>query len=163
MFGRDKGRADVAVLPPPATGLAAAPEPQATESVLASTLTFKGEVSFQDAIRVEGEVEGRITGQGRVTVGRGGRVLGDIMAAEVIVHGTVQGNITAAAGLELAATAQVVGDLRATRLIVAEGAKMMGRLEVDAESISTGGSNGNGSAHAAPAPAAAGDALDKVL
>lgn len=147
MFGREKGGRNegVAVAPPPPSASYAAPqaepapaaaEPAAAVSVFGPTLVFKGEINFQDAIRIEGMIEGRITGEGRVVVAPRGKVMGDIMAAQIVIEGTVQGNVTAADRLDIAGTAQVAGDLKAARLTVAEGAKLMGRLEIDVESMS---------------------------
>src|SRR6185436_20414712 len=123
MFGRDKGGRNegVAVATPPPMSMPVAAQqdaeptaaPAAGESVFGPTLVFKGEINFQDAIRIEGMIEGRITGEGRVTVAPRGKVIGDIMAAQVVIEGTVQGNVTAADRLDLAGTAQVAGDLKA--------------------------------------------------
>jgi len=170
MFGRDKGgRNDgVAVAPPPMAPVAdAAPEPQraaapaTTESVFGPTLVFKGEINFQDAIRIEGIIQGKVTGEGRVVIAQRGKVMGDIMAAQVAVEGTVQGNITAADRLDIAGTAQIAGDLRALRFTVAEGAKIVGRLDIDSDSMSI--QVPAAAPEAAKAPARSGDALDKVF
>jgi cytoskeletal protein CcmA (bactofilin family) len=120
----------------PADPAPAGAEPAGAVSVFGPTLVFKGEINFQDAIRIEGMIEGRITGEGRVIIAPRGKVMGDIMAAQIVIEGTVQGNVTAADRLDIAGTAQVVGDLKAGRLTVAEGAKLMGRVEIDAESMS---------------------------
>jgi len=171
MFGREKGgRNDgVAVAPPPmAPAAEAAPEPQhapspaTTESVFGPTLVFKGEINFQDAIRIEGLIQGKVTGEGRVLIAQRGKVVGDIMAAQVIVEGTVQGNVTAADRLDIAATAQIAGDLKALRMTVAEGAKLVGRLDIDSDSMSIQAQSAPAGAEKA-APARSGDALDKVF
>jgi cytoskeletal protein CcmA (bactofilin family) len=88
------------------------------------------------------------------------------MAAQIIIEGTVQGNITAADRLDIAGTAQVAGDLKASRLTVAEGAKLMGKLEIDAESMTMPAPTPAPAKAAAPAKvngAANGDALEKVF
>jgi cytoskeletal protein CcmA (bactofilin family) len=133
-----------------------------TESVFGPTLVFKGEINFQDAIRIEGLIQGKVTGEGRVIIAQRGKVIGDIMAAQIVVEGMVQGNITAADRLEIAGTAQIAGDLRALRLTVAEGAKLVGRLDVDSDSMSIQAAPAP-SADEKPAPARSGDALDKVF
>src|SRR5437773_9465954 len=85
MFGREKGgRTDgVAVAPLPMAPVAeAAPEPAraaapaTTESVFGPTLVFKGEINFQDAIRIEGLIQGKVTGEGRVIIAQRGKVMG---------------------------------------------------------------------------------------
>lgn len=167
MFGRDKAKPNAdAPAPSPETNTPENEVPQSHEheSVLAPNLTVKGNVDFEGAARIEGQVQGNVTGQGRLTVDRSGKVLGDVMAAEVMIQGTVQGNVTAADRLEIAGTAQIAGDVKAMQLVVAQGAKILGRIDIDSESMKLP-SNGR-SGHAAPkeaAPVAAADALEKVL
>jgi len=166
MFGKDR-RTDVAVMAPPArNGSAPPPAPVAeagpTESVFAAALTIKGDINFEGAIRIEGEIHGRITGQGRLTVSPTGRVIGDIMSAEVVIQGMVQGNVTSLDRLEIAGSAQVVGDLKAARLIVGDGCKILGRLDINSESMTA--VDAPAPSHKAPEAAEAPvDALDKVL
>jgi cytoskeletal protein CcmA (bactofilin family) len=140
MFGREKGvgQLDAPITPRPGAVAAAAAPVEATpstESVLAATLTVKGDVDFEGALRIEGEVRGRITGQGKLIVNRGGRVVGDIVAAVVVIHGRVQGNVIAADRLQIEDGAEVIGDVKAGRMLVAEGAKLLGRLDVNSEAL----------------------------
>jgi cytoskeletal protein CcmA (bactofilin family) len=139
MFGKDKGaNGSVAVAVPSAEPTGASRPPsakaEAVESVFGPSLVFKGDVSFQDTIRIEGELHGRITGEGLVKVTQGGKVFGDIVAARIVIHGIVQGNVTAADRLVIAATGQVGGELKCSRLTIAEGAKLIGRFDVGADS-----------------------------
>jgi cytoskeletal protein CcmA (bactofilin family) len=178
MFGKGSRNDGVAVAPPPAmtapahapapapvappsNGHAAAPAapPAATESVFGPTLVFKGEINFQDAIRIEGEIHGRIMGEGRVTVTERGKVFGDIIAAQIIVLGLVQGNVTAADRLEVAASGQVAGDLKGSRLVIADGAKLIGKLDIGSESMTFDPPAKSGAAE----PADSKDALAKIL
>ena len=125
--------------------------------MLAPSLTVKGDVDFEGAMRLEGEVRGRITGQGRLIVSRGGRVLGDIVAAQVVIQGRVQGNIVAADRLEIEDGAEVIGDVKAGRMIVAEGAKIVGRFDVNSEGLELPSPDDNGKKVVVP------DALAKIL
>ena len=163
MFGRDKAKVVLEEPPPPA----AAPLPSApaatNESVLGPSLTMKGEITFEGGLRVEGEVTGSITGQGRLTVARGGRVMGDIISAVVVIEGKVYGNVTAADRMEIAEAAESVGDIKATRVVISEGAKILGRLDINSDSLPPPpAAGGNGRMKSAETPAAA-DALNHVL
>ena len=154
MFGKSKASTALETPPPFPAQPEAAPRQEApNESVVAPAMTIRGDIDFEGALRIEGEVRGKITGQGRLTVDPSGRVIGDVLAAEVVVHGTVRGNVSAAARLEISETAQIAGDVKAAQLDVARGAKILGRLDIDSESM-TMPANGK----AGPA-----DALDKVL
>jgi cytoskeletal protein CcmA (bactofilin family) len=144
----------------PVAEAAPAPPPASTESVFGPTLVFKGEINFQDAIRIEGLIQGKVTGEGRVHIAPRGKVIGDIMAAQIVVEGMVQGNVTAADRLEVAGSAQVAGDLKALRLTVAEGAKIIGRMEIDSDSMTL---PAPAEKPAKAADAKTGDALEKVF
>jgi len=85
------------------------------------------------------------------------------MAAEIVIQGTVQGNVVAADRLEVSGTAQIAGDVKAMQLVVAQGAKILGRIDIDSESM-TLGTNGGGKPHDMRVTASSvQDALDKVL
>jgi cytoskeletal protein CcmA (bactofilin family) len=154
MFGREKSKGETGYMPPSSAGPATAPAAQTApaassipaptaapaerapgDSVLGPNLNFKGEVNFEDGLLIEGLIEGRVSGQGALTIGPRGRVQGDMMAASVFICGAVQGNVTAADRLELASTGSIFGDIKAARLIVAEGAKIVGRIEIGADSM----------------------------
>lgn len=176
MFGKGTRNDGVAVAPPPvmsapepapvappSNGSAHSADPAPSESVFGPTLVFKGEINFQDAIRIEGEIHGRILGEGRVTVTERGKVFGDIVAAQIAVQGLVQGNVTAADRLEVSSTGQVAGDLKASRLAIADGAKLIGKLDIGSETM-TFSPPASASVTAAPAEEPASkDALAKVF
>ncbi|HEX7900129.1 MAG TPA: polymer-forming cytoskeletal protein [Planctomycetota bacterium] len=158
MFGREKSRVALEE-PPPPMAETPPPPPAAGESVLGPTITLKGEITFEGGLRVEGIVTGTITGQGRLTVARSGRVMGDIISAVVIIEGKVYGNVVAADKMEIADAAEIVGDIKATRVVIAEGAKLLGRLDINSESLPPPPEKG-GNGHAKPRAA---DALNSVL
>jgi cytoskeletal protein CcmA (bactofilin family) len=159
MLGMGKAKVQESVMAPSAS----APEPVAPapsaekEGVVAPNMSVRGDVEFEGIMRIEGEVHGKITGQGRLVVDPTGKVFGDIMAAEILVQGSVQGNVNAAMRLEVSGSAQIAGDIKASQFVVARGAKMMGRLDIDSESMNLG-SNGRSVARD---PAA--ELLEKVL
>ena len=56
-------------------------------------MTVKGEVYSREELYVDGEIEGSIEMQHRLTVGPNGKVRATIKAREVVVHGNVQGDV----------------------------------------------------------------------
>lgn len=78
---------------------------------------------------VDGTVDGRITlADHTLTIGREGRVHGDVLAGTVVVRGTLSGDVTASEGVEIAAGATVCGSITAPRVVLAEGARFSGRV-----------------------------------
>ncbi|MBI3272422.1 MAG: polymer-forming cytoskeletal protein [Planctomycetes bacterium] len=96
---------------------------------------FKGELSFDSGVRIEGRFEGKLTAKGRLHVGKGAEVKGEVQVGSVLIEGTVRGNIVSMEKIELASTGQVHGDIRTPRLMVAEGATLVGNCNVSADAL----------------------------
>ena len=63
-------------------------------SVIGPTLTFRGELSADEDLIIEGMIEGTIAHHDKnITIGKQGRVIADIHANSVIVHGELKGDI----------------------------------------------------------------------
>jgi len=99
----------------------------ATQSIIGKDVVIKGEVSCEGVIRIEGSVEGNISGNGEITVAETGKVKGDITGRKVIVIGKVQGNITAKETVEVVSQAEVVGDIMGEKISIEEGAVIEGK------------------------------------
>ena len=113
---------------------------------IGKSITIKGDLSGNEDLEVEGQVEGRIDlPSNQLTIGAEGKVKADVHAKTVIVVGHVTGNVSATERVEVQASGIVDGDVRAPRLVVQEGAVLNGSVEM-------GESVGKGTAKPAPAP-----------
>jgi|SRR5215831_15667950 len=100
-------------------------------SIIGKLLVVKGEVSGDEALVVEGEVEGPVTLHGqRLTVRTNGRIRGNIDARHVILHGRVEGDIQASDRLELFRSGSVEGEVSTARISIEDGALFKGRLNI---------------------------------
>src|ERR1700749_3486952 len=72
-------------------------------SVLGKTLVFKGELSADEDIILQGRVEGSIHHTQSVTVGIDGVVIGNTHARSIVVEGTVEGDLHGAISVLIAA------------------------------------------------------------
>ena len=129
--------APMAPTPPPPAQPAAKPNPTpngATDlnrgGTLSSGVSIKGTVKFEKELLIDGEVEGRIDSQGRLTIGKSARIRGDIKTRSVVVDGNVNGNIMAEERCELRAGCTVHGDIEAPRLVVDEAASFVGSAKI---------------------------------
>jgi cytoskeletal protein CcmA (bactofilin family) len=94
-------------------------------------LVVKGELSGNEALVVDGEVEGSITLHGqRLTVRPNGRIHGNIEARHVILQGRVEGDIQASERVELFRSASLMGDISTARISIEEGAFFKGKLDI---------------------------------
>lgn len=99
-------------------------------TVIGTDAVLKGELSFQGAARILGQVEGKITSPGQLHVGESSVCRASVDATVVMVDGTVEGDVIARERLELAASAIIRGDITTAKLIVAEGATFTGHCTV---------------------------------
>jgi len=121
-----------------------APEARATEprvpetrvespgraSVLGPTLRFRGELSAQEDLIVQGSVEGSITHTQSLTMGTDGSMKGDIRARVIVIDGKVEGDLYATESVSIRATAKVKGNVFAPRVAIADGAFFQGQIEM---------------------------------
>jgi cytoskeletal protein CcmA (bactofilin family) len=100
------------------------------ETTLGAGVTFRGQLSFEHFLRIDGSFEGELLSQGKVIVGATGRVKADLNLREAIIEGVVEGNITIQERLELRGEAVVKGDIQAKSLCVDEGVTITGYVLV---------------------------------
>jgi cytoskeletal protein CcmA (bactofilin family) len=106
------------------------PEPVHRASVLGATLRFRGELSAQEDLIVQGSVEGSITHTSSLTIGTDGSMKGDIRARVIVIDGRVEGDLYATESVNIRATAKVKGNVFAPRVGITEGAFFQGQVEM---------------------------------
>jgi cytoskeletal protein CcmA (bactofilin family) len=106
------------------------PEAAPRASVLGPSLRFRGELSAQEDLIIQGSVEGSITHTQSLTVGTDGSMKGDIRARVIIIDGKVEGDLYATESVTIRATAKVKGNLFAPRVGITEGAFFQGQIEM---------------------------------
>jgi len=103
---------------------------EAPETTLGAGVSFRGQLSFERFLRIDGIFEGELLSQGKVIVGPSGKVKANLNLREAIIEGVVEGNITVQEKLELRGEAVVKGDIQATSLCVDEGVTIIGHVLV---------------------------------
>lgn len=122
-------------------------------TVIGPDASFKGELSFEKGLRLQGKFEGKITTAGRLHIAREAKMQADVDAGSVIVEGEVKGNLNAADRIELKASARYEGDLRASKLVVDEGAVFSGQVTVGPDAVKGRGPMPQGQQRPQPAVA----------
>jgi cytoskeletal protein CcmA (bactofilin family) len=107
-----------------------APDAAPRASVLGPTLRFRGELSAQEDLIVQGGVEGSITHTQSLTIGTDGTMKGDIRARVIVIDGKVEGDLYATESVNIRATAKVKGNVFAPRVGISEGAFFQGQIEM---------------------------------
>lgn len=122
----------------PRTPVTRAAEPRPPEakseaprvSVLGPTLKFRGELSAQEDLIVQGSVDGSITHTQSLTIGTDGTMRGDIRARVIVIDGKVDGDLYATESVNIRATAKVKGNVFAPRVGISDGAFFQGQIDM---------------------------------
>ncbi len=97
------------------------------DTLVGKECSFKGNLEAPGgALRIDGYYEGELHIGGDLIVGESGKVVGNLVARNIIIAGEVKGSIEARGRLELAPTAKVTGDSKMTTLVVEDGAYLQG-------------------------------------
>jgi cytoskeletal protein CcmA (bactofilin family) len=123
----------------PAHEVAASDGETSKVPVLGKTLLFRGELTAEEDVILQGRVEGSIRHARNLIIGTDGSVLGDVYARHLTVEGLVEGDLHCSEAAIVRATAQVRGNIFAPRVGIMEGATFNGRVEMDSPSSSQTG------------------------
>ena len=100
-------------------------------SMIGASIVIKGELSADEDLMIEGQVEGNISlNQNVLTVGEHGKVKAKIAAKTVVVVGKVWDSIISAENVDIRDTSLVEGDIYTSRLAMAAGAYVRGRIHI---------------------------------
>jgi len=103
-------------------------------TIIGPSLSFKGEITGEEDLTVEGQVEGTIDlKKNHVTIGRTGRIKADIYGRSITIEGEVQGNLFGEERIALQQSGRVRGDMRAPAITIEDGAKFEGSIAMDSK------------------------------
>ena len=103
-------------------------------SVLGPTLKFKGELSADEDLLIQGKVEGSIKHTSSLTIGESGHVKADIAAEYLVVEGSVNGDLRGGRSVKVRETANINGNICSPSVSLVEGATFNGNIDMSGES-----------------------------
>jgi cytoskeletal protein CcmA (bactofilin family) len=98
-----------------------------TKAFLGKGAEFIGKLIFNGNVRIDGDFQGEIFGQGSVDVGEGALVKANMLVDSVHIGGEVQGRIDVKQKVSIHSTGKLLGDVRTPVFIMEEGALFDGR------------------------------------
>jgi len=107
------------------------PPEDAAGTIIGKTVTIKGEIEGNEALTIEGIVEGKVTLQNDIRVKASGVVNADVHSRSITIEGSVSGNIVAQDKVEIMPQGIMVGDIKAPRVVINDGALLKGQVEMD--------------------------------
>jgi cytoskeletal protein CcmA (bactofilin family) len=83
--------------------------------------SFKGTLTFEGTVRIDGKLEGEIFTKDTLVIGEAAQVSAAIHAGVVVISGTVHGNITAERKIDIHASGRLFGNISTPSLVIEEG------------------------------------------
>jgi cytoskeletal protein CcmA (bactofilin family) len=100
---------------------APAPSGHNLNAFLGEGTSFKGTLTFEGTVRIDGRLEGEIFTKDTLVIGEGAQVSASIHAGVVVISGTVRGNITAERKIDIHASGRLFGNISTPSLVIEEG------------------------------------------
>jgi len=102
-----------------------------TFTFLARGFEFKGTLTFEGTVRIDGTVSGEIRSNGTIILGEHAVIEGDVSAGTVVSGGKINGNVLATEKVHLLSTAALQGDVVAPLVQLDEGVRFHGTCEAE--------------------------------
>ena len=118
--------------PAPLQSVREVPKEAAPSSAAAigSSMIIKGDIFSREELYVDGEVEGKLELQHRLTIGPRGKVKAQIRAREVVVAGNVQGNVEVSEKITIQRNGSLIGDIKTAGIVIDDGAYFKGSIDI---------------------------------
>jgi cytoskeletal protein CcmA (bactofilin family) len=105
-------------------------------SYIGPDVDFTGVLSASEGLVIEGSFEGKLIQIDRsLTVGKQGRISGQVEAAEIDVRGKIDGDIYASERIRLHSGCEVTGTIYCKKISTEEGAVFNGTVDMSLEEI----------------------------
>jgi cytoskeletal protein CcmA (bactofilin family) len=107
-----------------------APAPAPTPTVFGKSMKIIGEVTSDEELYLDGDLDGKLNLNNRLTIGPNSKVNANIKAQEIIVFGTIKGNVESESRVSLRTGASIVGDIKTAGIIIEDGAYFKGGIDI---------------------------------
>ncbi|MEE4164672.1 MAG: polymer-forming cytoskeletal protein [Desulfocapsaceae bacterium] len=105
-------------------------ENETISSIIDKSMSVSGEISFKGKTRIDGTINGNITGE-HLVLSESGKIIGDVKVSSFICHGYLEGNIMAKL-VTASKGCSIIGKLEAGSLTVEPGATLDGEVKAAA-------------------------------
>lgn len=106
-------------------------ESETISSIVDQNMTINGELSFKGKTRIDGNVNGNISGE-HLILSQSGVITGDITVASFVCHGIIEGNVTAEI-VTARKGSSIRGRVETANLVVEPGAALDGEVKTVSE------------------------------
>jgi len=95
------------------------------------SIHFKGELTGEEGLIIDGKVEGTIDLKGnQLIIGNNGEIKADVYAQTIIVNGSLTGELHGKEKVHISKTGKVNGNIFSPRVSLEDGAKFKGSIDM---------------------------------
>lgn len=94
--------------------------------IIGKGVSLSGKLNFQGTVRIDGEFEGEIDGDGTLIVGEEANIKTEAKVGSILIRGNVSGSIEAQTKIDIQSPGKVFGDIKTSKLVIGEGAIFKG-------------------------------------
>lgn len=128
-------------------------------SVLGPTLKFKGELTADEDLLIQGRIEGSIKHTSSLTIGESGHIKADVKAEYIAVEGRVDGDLNGSKSVKVRESAKITGNIVSPNVSLVEGATFNGNIDMNGDTVAKPAAKPDKAAE----PAKADDQADDVV
>lgn len=100
------------------------------KAFLGDETEFKGVLSFEGTVRIDGRFEGEVLTEDNLIIGEKALVKAEIKVGTILIQGVMEGNIYAAQKIQIASKGKVIGNITTPTLHIEEGALLEGSVSM---------------------------------
>lgn len=105
-------------------------------TILCEGISVVGSIQFGDGVvRLDGQLEGKISGQGTLIIGEKGSLQGELEVSTLILNGRVQGKVSTTSITHITPTGKLFGKIQSSRLVIDPG----GIFDGEGKTLKNGG------------------------
>ena len=93
---------------------------------LGKGVVFRGSITLEGKVRIDGQIEGEIYSTGTLTVGEHAVIKGNITTGTLITSGKIKGDIIASEKIKILKPGILIGDIRTPTISIEAGAHFHG-------------------------------------
>lgn len=101
-----------------------------TSSVLGPTLKFKGELTANEDLLIQGQIEGSINHTSNLTIGKEGKLKANVKAEYICIEGRVNGDLSGSKAVVVRDGADVKGNIFSPTVTLHEGSTFNGSIDM---------------------------------
>ena len=100
------------------------------KAYLGSDALFKGTLSFEGTVRIDGKFEGTVNTKDTLVIGETGDMQAEVDVGTLVCKGKLKGNVVASKQIEMHAASKITGNVRTPALNIELGAVLDGHLNM---------------------------------